>query len=193
MPEPFAAPALAFSFPDRQGRVLRLRPLVPEDRAIITREFPLLSERTRLQRFQTLSRELTRRELDHLLDLDYHDRFAWGVEADIDGAPVPAAIGRYARYSGRPVADIGLTVTDALQGRGIGGVLLDALALTAADADIDAFETVVLAGNVPMLALLDQRGAVLGPIAQGVVTATLDIGPVVNALADHPLARLLRP
>ena len=62
----------------------------------------------------------------YLTELDYHDHVAWGA---IDGDN-PIAIGRFIRFDDDPTAaDFAITVFDTHQGRSIGPMLLEILAV----------------------------------------------------------------
>lgn len=71
----------------------------------------------------------------------------------------PAAVGRYARYTGTHRADVALTIDDAWHNRGLGWTLLDTLIITAHHHGFVAFDTIVTADNQAMLHLLQKRGA----------------------------------
>jgi GNAT superfamily N-acetyltransferase len=190
-----AGPAVVFVVPARDGTGLHFRPVVPSDRSQLVTGFSELSAESRFRRFGTLYERLTDEQLSFLRDLDYQQRFAWGVLVG-DPPDVGVAIGRYARYAGDAVgggvvADVGITVADQWQGRGIGTALLEALAITADVNGIKAFETLVLAENEPMLEIFRRYGAEISPVELGSVEVTLPLRPVVERLGDHPLARLL--
>jgi protein lysine acetyltransferase len=182
---------LGFSVPDRTGDHLLFRPIRPEHRILLASLFAHLSEQSRLRRFGSLSSSLTEHELDLLTDLDGTNRFAWGVELDLGEARAPVAVGRYARYGETSSADIGLTIVDKAQGRGIGGELLDALVITAEHVGIERFDTLVAADNTAMLAAFRRRAATIGPVQDGQVEVALVLAPLLRALAGHPLRVLL--
>jgi acetyltransferase len=150
-----------------------------------------LSARTRFRRFNSLFTDLTDKQLTSLFDLDYRERFAWAVEITCDGVTVPVAVGRYARYSGSRRADVAITIRDDWQGRGLGGLLLDTLIITAHHHGFVAFETIVTADNQAMLHLLRQRGAELPQPRSGEVDVVLPLSAIVGQLTDHPLSRRL--
>lgn len=182
---------LGFTVSDRAGDQLVFRPIRPEHRVLLASLFEHLSEQSRLRRFGSLTSELTERELDHLTDLDGTNRFAWGVELDLGDARAPVAVGRFARYGDTTSADLGLTIVDGAQGRGIGGELLDALIITAHHVGVERFDTIVSAENTPMLAAFRRRNATIGPIDQSQVEVAMVLEPLLENLAGHPLLVLL--
>ncbi|MGH8875350.1 MAG: GNAT family N-acetyltransferase [Acidimicrobiia bacterium] len=149
------------------GTQVELRPIVPEDKPLLTEGLARLSPRSRYLRFMSSTETLTRAQLAYLSELDYQDHFAWGVLHE--GAGI--AVGRYIRLTDdRRSAEVALTVLDEFQGKGVGRLLVEALAVVANEHGIDRFEFIVLAENRPMLALLEKLGAATqtdGPIVRG--------------------------
>jgi hemerythrin superfamily protein/RimJ/RimL family protein N-acetyltransferase len=194
--EPYASestsvPCRSFTLVDRQGCEVLSRPLVQADRPTVARLFPGLSAQTRFHRFNSLFPTLSAQQLTSLFDLDYRDRFAWAVEITCDRVTGPVAVGRYARYPGSRRADVGITIRDDWQGRGLGGALLDTLTITAHHYGFVAFDTIVTADNEAMLHLLQQRGAELSAPTSGEVDVVLPLSRVIGQLADHPLSQTL--
>jgi RimJ/RimL family protein N-acetyltransferase len=181
----------SFRLIDRQGCEMLFRPLVQTDRPTVARLFPELSARTRFRRFNSLFPILSDKQLTSLFDLDYRDRFAWAVEITCDGVTAPVAVGRYARYPGSRRVDVGITIRDGWQGRGLGGLLLDTLIITAHHYGFDAFDTIVTADNEAMLHLLQQRGAERSAPTSGEVDVVLPLSRVIGQLVDHPLSQTL--
>ena len=182
----------SFRVIDGQGCEMLFRPLVQADRPTVARLFPELSAPTRFRRFNSLFPSLSHKQLTTLFDLDYRDRFAWAVEITCDGVTAPVAVGRYAQYpSSRRRADVAITIRDDWQGRGVGGLLLDTLIITAHHYGFDAFDTVVTADNEAMLHLLQQRGAEQSAPTSGEVDVVLPLSRVIGQLVDHPLSQTL--
>jgi RimJ/RimL family protein N-acetyltransferase len=125
----------------------------------------------------------------------YHDRFAWGAVVGELPDPPGVGIGRYAKYQaprdGAVSADLAITVLDEWHSQGVGSALLDALTVTAHFNGVERFDTIVMAENEPMLAVFRRLGAEISKPDMGVVDVYLDVAPRAEALADHPLARLL--
>jgi RimJ/RimL family protein N-acetyltransferase len=154
-----AARMLPRTLPD--GTAVVLRPQTPQDRSRLADFFAALSPRSRYQRFLTgTPPKLPSRTLDVLAGVD-DDRHV-GLLALFDGDVVGAA--RYLRRRDRPaVADIAFTVADALQGRGLGRLLLHELRAHAARRGVTRFEFDTLATNEASLAVARSLGARLQP------------------------------
>jgi RimJ/RimL family protein N-acetyltransferase len=191
-----AEPGFVFSVPARDGRLLWFRPVVPADRSLLVEGYRHLSDDSRLKRFNALYEELTSEQLRFLAELDYHDRYAWGVMIGPADDREGAAMGRYARYrnptaDGFIAADLGITVLDKFQGIGIGTELVKALIITGHANGIDRFVTQVLARNDAMLGVFRLFGAEIGPVELGTVEVTVELAPAAETLADHPLSKLI--
>lgn len=152
------------------GSVFTVRPVTGDDKQLILAGFDQLSERSRYLRFLSPMPSLSRGQLAYLSELDHRHHVAIGI---LDGDK-PVAIGRFVRFDDDPTsADVALTVIDAYQGRGVGRVTIEVLAMLARHRDIRWMHFDVLAENTGMLALLDRFDAVRTPS-----------GPVVHAVLD---------
>ncbi|MCB1016705.1 MAG: GNAT family N-acetyltransferase, partial [Acidimicrobiales bacterium] len=98
-------------------------------------------------RFFTPMKELSEAWLTRLTTVDYVDRMALVGVLNDD----LVAVGRYDRLDDPRRAEVAFTVEDAHQGRGIGTLLLEHLALAARERGIDTFAAEVLTGNRRML------------------------------------------
>ena len=155
----------------RRGETFKVRPVHPDDKWTLANAFTRLSPETRYNRFLVPSERLSNSQLAYLTELDFHDHVAWGV---IDGDD-PIAIGRFIRLDDDPIsADFAITVFDTHQGRGIGPMLMEILAVSARSRGIRRFHFDVLAENGPMLSLLRRYGADIQP-DDDLVHAVLDV------------------
>lgn len=165
------------------GMSVELIPLGPPHRALLADAFDRLSERSRYYRFMAPIAELSQADLTYLTELDMVNRFAWGLVADGD----PAAVGRYARMTTSPSrVDVGITVVDAFQGRGLGRLLIECLAVVVRASGFTTLEFDVLAENTAMLSILERLGA--ASEADGaIVHATLPAAEVPPPPVDQDL------
>lgn len=154
-----------------EGMAVELIPLGPPHRDLLAEAFSRLSERSRYYRFMAPVSELSRADLTYLTEMDMVNRFAWGIIAD----GTPAAVGRYARTTTSPDSvDVGITVVDEYQGRGLGPLLIECLAVVVRASGFSTMEFDVLAENKPMLRILEHAGVSLerdGAIVHGSIPA----------------------
>jgi RimJ/RimL family protein N-acetyltransferase len=168
------------------GGVVRLRPVVANDRARIVAGFERLSPESRRLRFHEPRQALTSAELDFLSTIDQDRHVSWAACLP-DGTGV--GIGRYvvdpAPPGARPrAAEIALAVVDAWQRRGIGRALLHRLAMIAAARGLETFHATVLSENRAMRALIERFATSAMPTA-GVLRVEI---PVAALLPPGPAA-----
>jgi protein lysine acetyltransferase len=147
------------------GTAAGLRPVYPGDQQELMRG-ELFSARTRYQRFLGAG-QITPALARYLTEVDYVDHFAWVA---VDDADVLVGGVTYVRSaSDRALADISLMIKDEFQGRGLGRLLLGALAIAARRNGIARLSADVLAENAAMRALLDRAGIRWEPAESGVM------------------------
>jgi RimJ/RimL family protein N-acetyltransferase len=174
----------------RDGTPVLVRPVRPEDKALLKDGFSRLSEESRLRRFMAPITELSEEQLAYLTEIDYVDHFAWAALLR-DRPDVGIGVGRYIRIAGEPdMAEVAITVVDEYQGRGVGTLLLGMLAATARTAGITAFRAFVLEDNTPMRTLLEDLGVRARHDAPGVLAMDVPLDP--ERLPDSPAGRTLR-
>ena len=128
------------------GATLVVRPLERSDRAVLERAVAQLSDTSRYLRFAAPKPRLTKAELDHLVDLDHHDREALLAYDAVTGEGV--AVARYVAVRGEPAAaEIAVTVMDAWQGRGVGTALTAMLLDRARAEGVQRLRAVTLGEN----------------------------------------------
>jgi GNAT superfamily N-acetyltransferase len=161
------------------GAKVRLRPILPSDKERLRAGLLALSPESQYLRFFTAKPRLTDAELAYLTELDGWDHFALGattIAADgSDGDGVGVA--RFVRLPGEPeVAEPAIVVIDAMQGQGLGTILMERLIEAAREREIRRFRSEFLAVNDPIRALLEKLSSQ--------VTFRQD-GPLVSA--EFPL------
>src|SRR6266550_1972242 len=153
----------------RDGTAVIVRPIRPDDKALLRDGFSRLSDESRIRRFMAPIRELSDAQLRSLTEIDYVDHFAW-VALLADRPTFGIGVGRYIRLSTEPdVAEVAITVVDDHQGKGLGTLLLGILAGTARIAGIAKFRAFVLEDNQDMRALMDSLGVESRHDAPGVL------------------------
>lgn len=180
------------------GTRVVLRFIRPDDADELRRCFTRLSPRSRYQRFLGGVPELTEGMLAYLTQVDAMNHVA--IVATTDSLDLKTEVGlgvaRFVRLDGEPeVAEAAVTVVDDMQGRGVGRLLLTALATQATTRGVRAFRGEVLAENTGIRHLLAEVGAVTRT-AEG-QTLVFDVplqepADAPSSAASHPLRRLLR-
>jgi RimJ/RimL family protein N-acetyltransferase len=136
----------------RSGDVVRIRQIRPDDASALVRAYANLGEQSRYRRFFTIMPELPEATLKTAVEVDHVDHEAL-VAVPVESGEIVGEC-RFIRLPDQPdTAEVGVTVVDAWQGRGLGSALLERLSERAAEAGIEYFTAEVLAENRTMLAL----------------------------------------
>jgi len=160
---------------------LLLRPVLPGD-AERFEASGAFSRETLYRRYQ--GGTLTEARLTYLFEVDYVDHFVWVVTDGAEGPVVADA--RFIRDQDNPAsAEVALTVADGYQGRGVGTLLLVALAVAARVDGIERFHARALSDNPPARALGDKVNARWEQEEPGVITTTGEIPALDELPLDH--------
>ncbi|ORV82597.1 acetyltransferase [Mycobacterium interjectum] len=155
----------------KDGAEFLLRPVLPGD-AERFKSGGSFSRETLYRRYQGGTPNAA--GLAYLFEVDYLDHFVWVVTARADGPAIADA--RFIRDVDDPCsAEVALTVADAYQNRGIGTLLLGALAVAARVDGIERFHAQVLADNPAARVLGDRVHARWESEEPGVITTTGEI------------------
>jgi len=179
------------------GTPVRLRLLRRADREKLVAAFDRLSPESRYRRFFTAMPRLPEKLLRSLLDIDGWNHVAIGAET-VTTDPAEAegvGIARFIRLKDEPaVAEAAVTVVDHMQRRGLGKLLVSALAQAARERGITRFRAEVLRTNEAMLALLRELDETARPVVDGSL-ATYDLAlpePPAEERLTGPVYGLLR-
>jgi len=141
------------------GQVIELRAIRPGDRDKLREEFLKLSKATVRDRFFSIKLDLTPSELTYFTEVDFDHHLALVAELVSGNTRQPAAVGRLVRKSGQPDhAEIAITVTDSMQGHGIGKIMLRHLADCARQLGVQHMDASVMADNTRMMKLIRKSG-----------------------------------
>ncbi|HEY7705444.1 MAG TPA: GNAT family N-acetyltransferase [Acidimicrobiia bacterium] len=139
----------------RDGGMVQVRPIKPDDGERLVRFFEHLSPESRYFRFFRVKDSLEPSEVEYFTHVDYDRRMALVV---LDG-PEIVGVGRYDRLpDDDSVAEVAFTVVDSHQGRGIGTELLQLLTSHARSHDVAGFRAFVLPSNVQMMRVFRNSG-----------------------------------
>ena len=117
------------------GSTVTVRPVLPEDADEVMALFGRLSATSTANRFHGMHR-LTRREADYFTGVDYVKTFGLVAEHGSGTARHIVALASYIQtHPG--IAECAFVVDDALQGRGLGALMLEHLAEAASQAGVD--------------------------------------------------------
>lgn len=141
------------------GTRVRIRPIIPADKARIAAGLAELSAESRYLRFLRPVDHLSARELAYLTEIDYRTHFAWGAELAESREHRGVGLARYVCQEDDPAtAEAAVAVLDGYQGKGLGGILLRLLAESGIDNGVKRFRSYALSANRKVLAALDRPG-----------------------------------
>jgi GNAT superfamily N-acetyltransferase len=153
----------------KDGTLLHIRPIRPEDDQVLVESFRHLSPQTVYQRFFTNMSELTPSMARYLANAHYVNRMALVAESGSEFM----GVARYERTEDPAVVELGLLVADEWQNRGLGRILLREILRIAEQNGIHKFRADVLAGNQRMLHLLAGETDVIWRKTEAGVTCML--------------------
>lgn len=173
------------------GRVL-LRWIRPADTSLLRDGFARLSENSRVLRFFVPLHNLSDDVVRYLTDVDGINHAALvAVSPRDDRAGVPErgfGVARFIRSEKNPKhAELAVTVTDDAQGRGLGRLLVNRLAIAARERGVETFEMSVMGMNRSVVAWLLRLGAEPrgrdGAYVEYVIPTTSIVGDDASLLA----------
>lgn len=141
----------------RDGSLVHLRPIRPDDRDRLIQLYDRLSYDTAYHRFFTVMKRLPPDWAQILATVDYRRRLALVAERPTAAGPELVGVARWEPAGRLDTAEVALVVQDAWQGKGLGRILLDALLAAAEARGIRRFVAWVLADNTRMLGLLSRH------------------------------------
>ena len=132
--------------PLRDGSLVRIRPIAPDDKDALRAAWDRLSPESRYRRFFSPMPELGDSMLAYLTEVDHHDHEALIALDAASGDTV--GVVRYVRSADdAEVAEVAVTIVDTWHGRGLATLLLGRLAARARREGVLRFSALVLADN----------------------------------------------
>jgi RimJ/RimL family protein N-acetyltransferase len=138
----------------RDGSLVRIRPIRPEDAPRLQDLHSRLSSESAYQRFFATVRQLPPDWARTLANVDYRRRLALVVEAGANADIV--GVGRYEPTSEEDTVEVAFVVQDSWQNRGLGTFLFSAILQAAVARSFQRFRAYVLADNRRMLDLISR-------------------------------------
>jgi predicted CoA-binding protein/GNAT superfamily N-acetyltransferase len=151
----------------KDGGSIHVRAIRPDDRARLVEHFQRLSAQSVYYRFFGAKRRLTEAELDAFTRLDFLNRVGLVATLFEHGEERIIGVGRYAVVDpAEGMAEVAFAVADAHQGRGVGTLLLDHMAIARAQG-LGVFTADVLGENNKMLDMFASSGFVAKRSCEG--------------------------
>ena len=156
------------------GADIVLRPIRPDDEAMMVRFHESLSDRSVYQRYfhmMTLAHRTAHDRLARVCNVDFDREFVLVAEGREDGRGGPAILGvaRLQRIGDGGVAEFAVVVADRHQGMGVGGALMRQVVRVAKREGVSRLRADILAENGPMRRLCARAGIPVRPTGDPLV------------------------
>lgn len=166
----------------RDGTTAHVRPIRPQDRAALQDFHVAQSERSIYMRFFAAMERLSDRDLTRFTETDNFDRVAIVATTHKDGNEAIVGVARFDRIEANE-AEVAFNISDNIQGRGLGSVLLEHIAAAAREVGIRKFYAEVLPQNGRMLSVFREAGYKQAQHEDdGIVEVTVDLNPTEQSL-----------
>ena len=186
-------PGVAVETMLRDGTPVLVRSIGPDDRRLLKVGMAHLSPQSRYFRFFRPMSEIPPKLLAQFTDIDHVNHEALGALDVSCSDPVPVGVVRYIRLpENQSMAEVALTVVDSHQGRGLGTILLAAIACIAVRRGIGGFEAVVLKDNRKMLNLFEELSAATTRYGAGEVRVRMPLSSDPSAYPETPVGDVFR-
>jgi GNAT superfamily N-acetyltransferase len=157
-----------------------VRPIRPDGGPVLAERLQYLSPQSAYQRFLAAKSFFSDEELEYLTRVDGVNHLALVLAVSTPEADEPVAVARCVRDPRDPeTAEVAIAVIDAWQRRGVGTILLSALARRAWAVGIRRWQAFFLAENRGVRRLLEREGRALSErwVGDGVVEAVYELAP----------------
>jgi len=150
----------SFFYPIKDSTYICFKALESSDRDLYIAGFKKLSETSVYHRFFGFKKELTEVQIDELMNVDDYYHLAWTAFDIVDDEPMGIGVGRFKRSNTNPTeAELGLTVIDEYQRKGVGSILLAVMYYLGGAVGIETFTGVILVNNVRLIRRFYDLGA----------------------------------
>ncbi len=159
----------------RDGALVRMRAIRPDDVELLRQFHSRLSLDTIVMRYFRVAPELYPHEARRLTHLDYDNRMALVATTGVAEDERIVGVVRYERVTATE-GELAFVVEDQWQGRGISSILLSRLLNYAAACGFESMMAITMSTNMRMRAVLAHAGyAFTSSYADGCLTLTLDL------------------
>ncbi|HSC79585.1 MAG TPA: GNAT family N-acetyltransferase, partial [Chitinolyticbacter sp.] len=142
----------------KSGVPLTIRPVRPEDAEMMATFVRELSDETRYNRYMNTLKTLPQSMLARFTQMDYAREVALvGTLGEGDDERI-LGVARFTVNPDYDSCEFAIVIADHMQGKGLGGRLMEALFAAARDMNLDAVEGEVLASNRTMLNFMKRLG-----------------------------------
>jgi len=158
----------------KDGTSVVLRPIKPEDEALVHDLFQSLSEETMRFRFFQLIRDVSHEALTRYCNIDYDREIAIVAEEKKDTRKI-IGVSRLILEPGRRCGEFAVVVGDQWQGLGLGSKLVDYVVKISKDMRLKTIGGAILLRNLKMIRLCTKKGFKMEPVDEDTVRASMKL------------------
>jgi len=158
----------------KDGTSVVLRPIKPEDEALVHDLFQSLSEETMRFRFFQQIRDVPHETLTRYCNIDYDREIAIVAEEKKDTRKI-IGVSRLILEPGRRCGEFAVVVGDQWQGLGLGSKLVDYVVKISKDMRLKTIGGAILSRNPKMIRLCTKKGFKMEPVDEDTVRATMKL------------------
>ena len=158
----------------KDGTSVILRPIKPEDEALVNDLFQSLSEETMRFRFFQQIRDVPHETLTRYCNIDYDREIAIVAEEKKDTRKI-IGVSRLILEPGRKCGEFAVVVGDQWQGLGLGSKLVDFIVKISKDMRLKTIGGAILSRNLKMIHLCTKKGFKMEPVDEDTVRASMKL------------------
>jgi acetyltransferase len=157
----------------KNGTPVVIRPIKPEDEALLDELFRAFSEETMRFRFFQVIKELTHETLTRYCNIDYNREIAIVAEPEDSRERRIIGVARLILQPGQRKGEFAVAVGDQWQGLGLGSKLVDQIIKIAKDRRLKSICGDVMTNNAKMLDLCEKKGFRMESVDEEISEAVL--------------------
>lgn len=159
----------------KDGTPVHLRPIKPEDEALVEGLLRNCSEQTLYFRYFRVLKNFPHSFLIRFTQNDYDREIGLAAIGSPPGPPVMMGVGRLVMTPERDLAEFAVIVADPWHGKGLGEKLIEEVIKIAKDYGVKKIWGEILATNEPMLNLVRKMGFTLKSADEGLRRVEMDL------------------
>ncbi len=159
----------------KDGTLVKVRPIKPEDEPLMAALFYSFSEDTVRQRFMQPKKTITHEELVRYCQIDYDRELALVAIIEKEGQKQIIGVVRLIKHPDEENAEMAVVVSDAWQGKGLGWLLCTQMIHVAKQLGLKRIWMAILADNSKMLNLAKKLGFRLKQQDEDLIKVVLEL------------------
>ncbi len=159
----------------KDGTVVKVRPIKPEDEPLMAELFYSLSEETIRFRFMQPKKTITHEELVRYCQIDYDRELALIALVEKEGKKQVIGVVRLIKYPDEENAEMAVVVADAWQGKGLGWLLCTQMIHVAKQSGLRRIWMEILQENTKMLKLAQKLGFRIHSQEEDIIKVVLEL------------------